>query len=138
MELTRRDAVAALAALGGVGATPFAVSRIHDDPRRTEVSDERVRETFRAVAAVVYPSELSGVDRFVEEFLDGRLAGDTHAAGIREAVALLDERAENWHGARVSELPPETRDRLLREVGADTADERPDGSDAERVRYFVF
>ena len=137
MELTRRDAVAALAALGSVGATPFAVSQIRDSPSQTDVPDERVRETFRAVAAVVYPSELSGVDAFVEEFLDGRLADDAQAAGIREAVAVLDDRAEGWHGARVSDLPPGTRDQLLREIGADTAEERPDGTDAERIRYFV-
>lgn len=141
MELTRRDAVAAIAVLGTAGGTALGVSQLADERERSQmdpdISDERVRETFRAVAAVVYPEELSGVGAFVDEFLDGRLADDAHAAGIRDAVAVLNERARSWHGDRVSELPVGTRDRLLHEIGADTADEAPGGTDAERVRYFV-
>jgi hypothetical protein len=141
MELTRRDAVAALAAVGGAGGVAWAVSRDGEDPGPADAEplpgDEHVRETLVAVAAVVYPGEVSGVEAFVEAFVGSRLAEEPHASGLREAVATLDELGESWHGGPVRELSPETREQLLREVGADTAGEDPDGTDAERVRYYV-
>jgi len=73
----------------------------------------------------------------VREFLDARLAADAHGDGIREAVAELDEQGRTWHDGPVRELSPETRGQLLRETGADVAEEHPGGSVAERVRYFV-
>jgi hypothetical protein len=143
MKLTRRDAVAALAAISGAGGVAWAVSQRGDRPAEDSPgdvdlpTDEHVRETLVAVGDVVYPSDLSGVAAFVETFADSRLAEEPHATGVRETVARLDELGESWYGARVTELPPETREQLLREVGADTAEEDPDGTDAERVRYYV-
>jgi len=138
MELTRRDAVAALATLGGAGGVAWAASRGGDDREPENLpGDERVRETLVAVAAVVYPSEVSGVEAFVAEFVGSRLEREPHATGLREAVATLDRLAESWHGGRVRALPPDTREQLLREVGADTAEADPTGTDAERVRYYV-
>ena len=141
MELTRRDAVAALAAIAGGGGAAVAVSeRVGEngDPGEPELpDDERVQETLVAVAEVVYPGELSGVETFVTAFVGSRLSTEPHASGLRAAVATLDDLAERWHGDRVAELPPETRERLLGEVGADTAESDPDGTDAERVRYYV-
>ncbi len=143
MELTRRDATAALAAIGGAGGVAWAMSRGDGDRGPSEPSeadlpdDERVRETLAAVAAVVYPEELSGVEAFVGTFVDSRLAEEPHATGIRRAVATLDRRGQRWHGGRVTGLSVETREQLLREVGVDTAEEDPDGTDAERVRYYV-
>lgn len=147
MELTRRDAVAALAAVGAAGGVAFGARRASDrgsgpgsDGSAGEdapVSDETVRRTLTAVAGVVYPSEVSGVGAFVDAFVDGRLDGSAHAAGLRAAVAELDRVARAWYDAPVVDLPAEDRDSLLREVGADTADEDPEGSTAERVRYYV-
>jgi hypothetical protein len=142
MELTRRDAMAALAALGGAGGVAVAASRQLGDSSdggsdEPLPGDERVRETLVAVAEVVYPDELSGVETFVGSFLGSRLGTEPHATGLREAVATLDERGESWHGGRVAELSPEVREQLLRETGADTAEEDPDGTDAERVRYYI-
>ncbi|PSQ18424.1 hypothetical protein BRC99_00075 [Halobacteriales archaeon QS_7_69_60] len=100
MELSRRDAIGALAAIGvGTGAAAYAVDT-GGDAATAPV------ETLVAVAEVVYPSELSGVEPFVETFAERRAAGDDdHARGVRAAV--------------------------------DTAAEVPDGSTAERVRYYV-
>ncbi|ELZ51529.1 hypothetical protein C464_00739 [Halorubrum coriense DSM 10284] len=148
MELTRRDAAAALAALGASGGVALgarvAADRSRDgdpgeDPEAdgTASDDETVRETLTAVASVVYPSDLAGVDAFVETFLAGRLDDSAHAAGVRETVAELNHLANSWHGAPVADLDAADRDRLLREVGADAADEDPDGTTAERVRYYV-
>lgn len=150
MELTRRDAIAALAALGGAGGGYAAYRRSRGSEDAPEADDETVRATLTAAAEVVYPSEIEGIERFVATFLEGRLDGDRRAdrelgeAGralavdrLRETVATLNDRAEEWHGDAFWALSPATRDQVLREVGADTADERPDGTTAERVRYYV-
>ena len=154
MELTRRDAVAALAAVGATGGVALAARRRdgrsdgsgaddggdgdmagNDDDELPD--DGAVRTSMTAVAAVVYPEEVSGVEPFVERFLDGRLDESAHAEGIRAAVSELDDAARSWHGAPIVELSLSDRDALLREVGADTAEEDPDGTVAERVRYYV-
>ncbi len=145
MELTRRDAAAALAAIGGGGAAGLAVREwgddgAPDDPadgRDDPATDEEVRDAFVAVAEVVYPSAVTGTEAFVESFLAGRLDREDHAEGLRETVAELDELAVEWHGDRVAVLDPADRDRLLREAGADVAEEDPGGTTAERVRYYV-
>jgi hypothetical protein len=150
MRLTRRDAVVALAALGG--GTALAVTQYDgdvsppsddsatDDPvsdTETPPTTDHVRATFVAVARVVYPDAVEGIEEFVTTFLDGRLADEAHAEELRRVVAELDERAEIWHDGQVTDLPAETVDQLLRETGADHAEEAPDGTTAERVRYYV-
>jgi len=148
MELTKRDAAAALAALGAGGAAAGATAweRLGgtgaDVSGGTNGSDdnpdpERIRETLVAVAAVVYPSTVSGIEAFVETFLSGRLDREDHAAGMAATVAELNELATEWYGEPVSALEPSTCDELLRDIGADTAEEHPDGTTAERVRYYV-
>ncbi|MFQ3285250.1 MAG: hypothetical protein ACI9TI_001982 [Natronomonas sp.] len=146
MQLTRRDAAAALAALGAGGAVAFGAERIgrsapgdpaSDSGSGSRPSDERLRTTLVAAADVIYPSDVSGVEAFVEGFLDGRLDRSEHASGLRNAVGKLDDRAVSWHGDRFAALSAADRDRLLREIGADTAEEDPDGTAAERIRYYV-
>lgn len=134
MELLRRDAIAALGALG-VGAT--AVGLHERDDSGGDGSDARVREALVAAAEVVYPAEVSGTGEFVETFLEGRLDDGSHAEGLRTAVSDLDDLAANRYDGRFSALSPADRDRLLREVGADTAEEHPAGTTAERIRYYV-
>ena len=132
MELSRRDAVVALAAVGaGAGAAAYA-------GRRDEEAASPDVETLAAVAEVVFPSAVSGIEPFVESYARRRAAGeDAHARGVREATERLDAHAREWYDAPFAELSPEDRDSLLREMGVDTADERPEGSTAERVRYYV-
>jgi len=154
MELTRRDATAALAALGATGGIAYGARHFarddevdaHDntnpetdasDDRQSAGNDDHLRSTLVAVAGVVYPTEVEGIDGFVNTFLDGRLDGSPHAEGLRSAIRTLDEHAESWYNAQVVDMEPETVDRLLRELGADTADEDPDGTAAERTRYYV-
>jgi hypothetical protein len=138
MELTRRDAAAALAALGVGGVAVGSTLRSWDDDHRRERADpETIHETLVAVADVVYPSMVSGTEQFVETFLSGRLDRERHAAGLSATVSELNELAVERYGSRVPALDPSTCDELLRDVGADTADEDPAGTTAERVRYFV-
>ena len=142
MELSRRDAVAALAALGAgsgaVGLYHVGGTGSSEEPEPREVpGDEHVMAVGVAIAEVIYPSEVTGIESFVGEFLDARLARDGHGAGLREAAAIVEDRATQWYDRGVVNLDPATRDRLLREIGADTADEAPGGSDAEQVRYYL-
>lgn len=143
MELTRRDAIAALTALGG-GGVGYAAYRTSgggtdagsgSDTRAAE--RETVRATLVAAADVLYPSTVEGIEPFVTTFLDGRLDRPDHGENLRETVATLNRLAREWHDEAFRSLPPSTRDELLHEIGAATAEEHPDGTIAERVRYYV-
>ncbi|MFC7076530.1 gluconate 2-dehydrogenase subunit 3 family protein [Haloarcula halophila] len=151
MELSRRDAIAALSAagvaVGGGGAVLLAdddgngASTGTDDGDTQTPSgplDEAQFETLTAAAEVLYPEELSGVDEFVRRFVRGRARDrPDHAAGIADAAAYLDEYARAWFDAEFAALPPQTRDQALRRMNADTLEPDPEGSDEQRVRYFV-
>ncbi|WP_222917254.1 gluconate 2-dehydrogenase subunit 3 family protein [Natrinema sp. SYSU A 869] len=144
MELTRRDAVAALAALGvgggtlsGCAAPTGSAPDGSDDDPSADIDTERIRETLVAVAEVVYPSEVTGTATFVETFLKGRLEDQSHAANVDATVTTLNERADDWFGDSFPALSPDDRDRCLREIGTDTAAEDPEGRPAERMRYYV-
>lgn len=138
MKLTRRDAAAALAALGAGGAA-VAVGRSKEDGRwPTDTIDEAaIRETMVAAAEVVYPSAVTGIEPFVETFLDSRLNGGDHAAGIADAVGVVDDRGQSWYDGRFATLTAANRNALLDWLGVDTAAEQPDGTAAERVRYYI-
>lgn len=141
MELTRRDAMAALGAIGGASAAAYGYTQLNgdeqDSPESASPPDGHVVETMVAVAEVIYPSELSGTESFVEEFVTARLADEDHASGIREAVTILDEHTKTWNDEEFTALPAVTRGNALENLGADIADEDPEGSTAERVRYYV-
>jgi len=140
MDLTRRDAVAALAAVGATGTAAYGYSRLQSEEgsrASAAPSDSHVVETMVSVAEVVYPSDLSGIDAFVEEFVSARLADEDHAAGIRDAIAALDEHTEAWYDQEFAALPAVARENALEDLGAAVADEDPTGSTAERVRYYV-
>jgi hypothetical protein len=147
MKLTRRDAAAALAALGATGGVALGVRRETDAEAVGEADaardgeglpdDETVQTVMTAVAEAVYPEAVSGIDAFVNGFLAGRLDGSSHDEGIRAAVADIESAARSWYGAPVAGLPPGERGDVLRELGADTAEENPQGTTAERVRYYV-
>lgn len=131
MELSRRDAVAALAALGVGGASGAALWR------RRSTGEESLVPAMVAAAEVLYPEEVEGIDAFVETFLEERLEAAEHAAGVEDAVTELDRFAESYHDAPFADLSAEDRAATLRTAGADEADEHPDGTPAERIRYYV-
>jgi len=135
MELTRRDAVAALGALG-VG-TAGAVGLGQYATGEEEVGETDIQETMVAAAEVLYPSAVTGIDEFVGAFLSGRLDDGPHAEGVLEAVDALETRAQSWHGEAFTSLNAADRDSLLRETGAAAVDEDPDGTPAERIRYYI-
>ena len=143
MELTRRDALAALASagvVGGGGTAVFARERREASDAGTAggAADHRLLDALVATAEVVYPDEVSGVRGFVETYSLGRF--DAHPAyreGVRDAVEELEEHARAWHDEPYAALDVATRDHLLREMGVDAAEEDPEGTTAERVRFYV-
>lgn len=148
MELTRRDALAALAAAGSVGAGVAVGGSVDlplgeeseqvSGPDPDETPPPVVLDTLTAAAEVLYPSQIDGHREFVETFVLGRIEGRaSYFEGMVETATALDDLARNWHDAPFADLDPSVRDRLLRELGVETADPDPDGPISERVRYFV-
>lgn len=155
--LTRRDALTALAVAGIAGGGAYAVSRDSDDAGGDDSDengdgagteppdqslpdpiDEHHLERLVAAAEVLYPSELDGIEPFVAEFVRGRAtAQPDHAEGIADAVTYLDDWTESWFDDAFAALEPEDRESALDQMGVREADPDPDGSDPERVRYFV-
>lgn len=136
MELTRRDAMSALSALGvsaAVAGCAGEEGRSHED----DADETAIRETMIAAATVLYPDAVDGIEEFVTTFLDSRLTDGDHEAGAAAAVSEMNDRAKTWYDDTFAALDPADRDSLLREMSVDTAEEQPDGTTAERVRYYV-
>ncbi|WP_181685170.1 gluconate 2-dehydrogenase subunit 3 family protein [Halorhabdus salina] len=139
-ELTRRDAIAALSAVGASLAGCAAPSA--DDDGQSADGDQSLsdhdRGTLSAAAEVLYPDDVTAVESFVERYIDGRATDrPEHAAGIADAVEYLDEYCQAWYEADFAALSVDERDEALRRMSADEADSVPDGSDVERLRYYV-
>lgn len=137
MELSRRDALAALgAAVAGGGAVAAA-----GEVRPPTADDGAVGvpiDPLVAAAEVLYPSAVEGHRTFVETYVRGRTTDrPAHRRGLAAAVAEVEAAAREWYGDGFAALSPDERDRLLRELGAETAEPDPDGTTAERVRYYV-
>lgn len=137
MNLTRRDALAALAGAGIVASGAAAVVS-RDDLDADPAALDTTLETLVAAAEVVYPTEVEGVREFVEAYSLGRMADrPDYREGVDEATDTLDGYATSWHDAAFASLSVAERDSLLREMGVDAVEPDPAGIDPERVRYFV-
>jgi len=134
MELTRRDVIAALAATGaavGAGAT------LIEEPDGDPVGGHEV-ETLVAVAGVVYPSAVEGVESFVRQYSVNRVRDrPEYAAGVADAVAALDDYSREWNGDDFAALDPDSRESTLDGMSVDVADPVPEGTDRERARYYL-
>lgn len=144
MRLTRRDAIIALGAIGvagGIGAVGYQIEDGRNARRRGHTDqlpdDTTVKGVQQAMAEVVYPSEVSGIDEFVDQFVEGRLDGSDHAIGLRETIGELGSVAADWYQTDIQTMSSTTREQFLIELGTDTASEHPRGTLAERTRYFV-
>jgi hypothetical protein len=138
MELTRRDALGALAASGV--AVSGCLTGDSTDETATPAGDLTAgeRETLVAAAEVLYPSAVSGIQPFVTTYVEGRIDGrPEHAAGVRDAIATLEEYARDWFDDSFTALDTADRDGLLGQMGLDTREPVPDGQPTERVRYYV-
>jgi len=152
MELTRRDALAALAGagvLGGGGAAAltrdgFSEDGDHSERENAETDGDAAREEIERVvpalvvtARAVYPSAVENTGAFVETYagtkLDSRPAFGERAA---EALDGLDAEARITFDAAFAALDPTEAETVLRRAGADTAEPDPEGTTAEQVRYY--
>lgn len=141
MKLTRRDALAALAATGvtiGVGMAAHRWDSVRGEASEDVRLTDREAETLVAVATVVYPSSLTGIPDFVETYTVGRTTDrPAYARGVKRAIKTLDEYARDWNDGPFVTLQQETREQLLREIGIPVSDSDPDGSDPARLRYYL-
>lgn len=140
MRLTRRDALAALAGAGIVGggtaATLARTDRSEDAPE--SVFDESSVTTLVRAAEVLYPSEVDGTDAFVRTYVEGKAAERPEfRSGVAAAAATLQSYADVWENSAFGSLDVATRDDLLHRMGVHTADPVADGTDPERVRFYV-
>lgn len=135
--LTRRDAVIALGtALAGTGTwgvlTWDALTEDGDPAGPSE------RETIVATAEALYPSEVDGIDSFVETYVVGRIRErEAYREGVEAAALALDQYAHEWYDAPFAELDRSTRQAVFDEYGLDRAEPDPSGSERERVRYYL-
>ncbi|UWG47857.1 Gluconate 2-dehydrogenase, subunit 3 [Halanaeroarchaeum sp. HSR-CO] len=143
MRLTRRDALAALTAAGvTVGGGALFLSTGEPESTADGTAEHRLDEstvrTLVAAAEVLYPSEVEGTEEFVTSYVQGKVEErPDHGRGIADAVDYLDDYAVAWYDAKFADLVPSDRDEALERMNADTAAPDPNGSDVERVRYFV-
>jgi hypothetical protein len=142
MELSRRDALAALSSAGivvGGGAAVLARDAISFEEDTDGPSAVSVIETLDAVARIVYPSALDGVGEFVESYSATRIdERPAYAAGVRESVASLDDYTRVHADAdRFVALPREKQEIQLQRMGVESAEPAPDGTTAERIRYYL-
>ncbi|WP_435115209.1 gluconate 2-dehydrogenase subunit 3 family protein [Halolamina sp. C58] len=144
MRLTRRDALAALSAVGMSGAAGCSAPDAdswdegpEDGDADIELGDDDL-ETLVALAGVLYPSEVENVGEFVAEWVRPRVRErPEHGRGMLAAIATLNEYAENLEGAAYADLDAGDREELLSYMAVDVADPDPEGDDDERVRYYL-
>ncbi|WP_336339138.1 gluconate 2-dehydrogenase subunit 3 family protein [Haloarcula brevis] len=145
-ELTRRDALKALGAAGVTvgGAAALTWDRSGDDTaERSEDGTESTfgdheRETYLAVADIVYPSEVAGVEEFVDSYLAGRTEADPErAADMAAVVADLDTYTREWEDTAFVALDAPTQEETLRGMGVHASDPDPHGDPRHRVRYYL-
>ncbi|MBV0922985.1 gluconate 2-dehydrogenase subunit 3 family protein [Halomicroarcula limicola] len=143
MQLTRRDALAALSAagvaVGGGGAVLLGADDGDGDRDDGDGPlDDGKLKTLAAAGEVLYPEAVEGVEEFVTRYAEGRARNQPdHAAGMAEAVAYVDDYCRSWFDRRFAALDGSTRESALRRMNADAVEPDPEGSDVQRVRYYV-
>lgn len=139
-EFTRRDALAALASVGvAVTASDLSWSTLSEDTAGDTVAlTDHHRDVLLAVADVVYPSAVSGTGPFVESYVAGRVVDDPdRSEGMADALDYLDSYAREWYDNAYLDLSPKRRETALKATGAHVTDPDPEGSDVERLRFYV-
>ena len=138
MKLTRRDALKALGAGGVATGGGLAVS---ETLVRTEFSagDSSLSAgeftTLEAVAETVYPSAVEVTPEFLQTYLDH--LDDERTAAMASSIAHLDEFTHSRYGRPFHELSRSRRDIALRVLGVDRAASRPEGNQAEQIRFHL-
>ncbi|MFB6090187.1 MAG: gluconate 2-dehydrogenase subunit 3 family protein [Halobellus sp.] len=147
MELTRRDALAALSAAGATVGAGVLAGRY--DPPRADAGEPAadgaspdlstpLLDLLDALAEVLYPANVDGRRAFVESYVLGRTADrPDYRDGLHEAAAQLDAVARDWQGDAFAALDVDTRDETLRGLGVETAAPEPEGTITDRIRFYL-
>jgi hypothetical protein len=138
MELTRRDAILALGGGGiAVGAKAVGEGVAGADASGGDGASLSGTEldTLVAAAEVLYPTRVDATPEFVETYA-GRVFAD-RAPELGGTLRSLRGTARRETGGRFEALPVGRREAVLRATGADRAYPDPEGTTAQRVRYYV-
>ncbi|MFO7927635.1 MAG: hypothetical protein ACQET5_00370 [Halobacteriota archaeon] len=121
----------------GYGIQPSAGDASQWATHDGSTTDRHV-EAARAIAEAVYPTSAS-VDRaFIEDHVFGRTEPRPgHMDGVRSAIETVDGYAVARFGSRISAHPPERRRHVLRSMGVTEAHPNPNGTAAERIRFYL-
>ncbi len=132
MELTRRDALAALATIGITAAGVTAGVKM------LESDNDELNTRLRNVAEVLYPSSVEFTDEFIETYIAGREHSDKgYIREVEISLDTLDSYTETLHESSFGEISMEMRVETLDSMGVDSADPDPEGTDAERIRFYL-
>lgn len=142
MRLTRRDALAALSAIGAGGvagcSAPSGESLDDETTIDSPVLGDDDLETLIALAGVLYPNSVENVAEFVDSYVRPRLRQrPEYGRNMLDAVTALEEYTQSLHNTQYADLDAGKREDLLGYMSVDTADPDPDGVAAERVRYYL-
>lgn len=138
MELTRRDALVAVAASTvAVASVGELVNRL--DAGSYDLDDaEDVLFRLEGAAQVVYPSEVTVSESFLRTYLIGReYEREEYLVNIRNALDELDRRSKQRFNAVFAELSVDNRETLLRKEGVAEVTPDPNGTALERIRYYI-
>lgn len=135
MELNRRDALTALA--GGSLVTIDAVRSTLFDEYTTSLSSQE-KESLVSLAEVLYPSSVTVSTDFIDTYITGRYElSDEHISGLRKSLDIVQRTSRHETGQKLTALPVDDRDAVLRATGADRAFPDPDGTTAQQIRYYI-
>jgi hypothetical protein len=138
MELTRRDALAALSSAGIVaGSGAAALSRDWSFDEGMARSD--LRQVYLDLADILYPSAVSNVEEFVSTYTLGRVSNrPEYRDGAVEAANSLDGYVRvHFDTEQFTALESDLQRTVLDRMGVDTADPDPGGTDAQSIRYHL-
>jgi len=141
---TRRDTLLSLggvtvgAAIYGYGVRPLTTNAGNEgDEPDASVSSDHV-ETMTALAEAVYPTAVSIDESYIANRVFGRTEPQPgHMDEVYASLDNLEDYARARFGDPIPALSPKRRRAVLRSMGVTESHPKPDGTLAERVRFYV-
>lgn len=139
-EPTRRQLLVALggaavtAGAYGYGTASKGTERLTDSHPATSAHVKAAT----AVADAIYPQSVTVDESFVESAVFGRVEPTPgHFDALVETIEAVESHARARFGASVSGLSPGTRRQVLQSMNVTAVHATPDGTTAERVRFYL-
>lgn len=136
---SRRNTLFMLAGLTvGTSTYGYATSGLASSDENADVATPERVAAAAAVAEIVYPDRVEVDESFVETFVFGRVEPrDGHFDGLAKAIDDVDEFARYQFSCSISSLSTDRRRRVLEKMGVYAVHASPDGTTAERIRYYL-